>query len=108
MPPRILLTIVVCFGCASAAKPGTLYRKGIDAFEAEPGDTHYSIQNAFTRLASHGNLPERARYAVMESSGDWMANFQLVTATLPRPIAQLVGAQIIDAPDRRLQPEQGF
>ena len=35
MSPRILLAVVLCLGCASAAKPGTLYRKGVDAFEAD-------------------------------------------------------------------------
>jgi len=35
MAPRVLVAIAICFGCASAAKPGTLYRKGMDAFEAD-------------------------------------------------------------------------
>ena len=35
MSPRILLAMVLCLGCASAAKPGTLYRKGVDAFESD-------------------------------------------------------------------------
>jgi hypothetical protein len=35
MFPRILLAIALSLGCASAAKPGTLYRTGVDAFEAD-------------------------------------------------------------------------
>jgi hypothetical protein len=46
MPPRILFAIVLCLGCASAAKPGTLYRKGLDAFEAD------DMNGAATALAA--------------------------------------------------------
>jgi hypothetical protein len=35
MAPRRLLLVALCLTCASAAKPGTLYRKGIDSFEAD-------------------------------------------------------------------------
>src|ERR1051325_2407537 len=39
MAPRSLVVVALALapalGCASAAKPGTLYRKGIDAFEAD-------------------------------------------------------------------------
>ena len=35
MAPRVLVAIAICLGCASAAKPGTLYRKGVDSFEAD-------------------------------------------------------------------------
>src|SRR5262245_60835545 len=46
MSPRILLALSVCLSCASAAKPGTLYRKGVDAFEAD------DMQGAVTALAA--------------------------------------------------------
>jgi hypothetical protein len=36
--------MALCLGCASAAKPGTLYRKGADAFEAD------DMQGAVTAL----------------------------------------------------------
>ena len=36
MAPRSLVAVaILCLSCASAAKPGTLYRKGVDAFEAD-------------------------------------------------------------------------
>jgi hypothetical protein len=36
MAPRSLVAAaILCLSCASAAKPGTLYRKGVDAFEAD-------------------------------------------------------------------------
>ena len=35
MAARLLVVIAFCLSCASAAKPGTLYRKGLDAFEAD-------------------------------------------------------------------------
>ena len=44
MAPRSLVAIVLCLGCASAAKPGTLYRKGVDAFESD------DMQGAVTAL----------------------------------------------------------
>ncbi len=47
MPPRILLAIALCFGCASAAKPGTLYRKGVDAFEADDMNGAVTALQAF-------------------------------------------------------------
>src|SRR4029078_118408 len=51
MAPRPLVAVVstlwcAVLGCASAAKPGTLYRKGIDAFEAD------DMQGAVTALAA--------------------------------------------------------
>jgi hypothetical protein len=46
MAPRSLVVVVLCFSCASAAKPGTLYRKGIDAFEAD------DMQGAATALGA--------------------------------------------------------
>ena len=44
MAPRSLVAVALCLGCASAAKPGTLYRKGVDAFEAD------DMQGAATAL----------------------------------------------------------
>src|SRR5215203_5504640 len=45
MAPRSLLAAaILCLSCASAAKPGTLYRKGVDAFEAD------DMQEAVTAL----------------------------------------------------------
>jgi hypothetical protein len=65
-------------------------------FEQEPGDTEWHILNAFTRLATWGDLPENTALGIMRSSGDWAANFEIVTARLPRPIANQVGANIIE------------
>src|SRR3982751_3680001 len=42
----VALALAPVLGCASAAKPGTLYRKGVDAFEAD------DMQGAVTDLAA--------------------------------------------------------
>lgn len=68
----------------------------IAAFEEEPGDTHWHLSNAFTRLATHGSMPSRNRYAMMDAAGDWVNRFQLCTAELPLPMATLVGARVIE------------
>ena len=46
MAPRRLVALALLSGCASVAKPGTLYRKGVDAFEAD------DMQGAVTALGA--------------------------------------------------------
>lgn len=67
----------------------------ISAFEEEPGDTEWHLLNAFTRFASHRadfNLGRRLQH----TAGEWASGFDMVNARLPRPVAQLVGAHIIE------------
>lgn len=66
------------------------------AFREEPGNDEWAILNAFTRLATHGNLPDRTRRAVMLASGNWAAEFEMCTARLPRPIALRLGAELVE------------
>lgn len=66
------------------------------AFDEEPGDTEWDMLNAFTRLGTHNNLGSTSRN-VQRAAGDWVGNFEMVTARLPRPMAQAVGAEILAA-----------
>ena len=68
----------------------------INAFEAEVGNTEWNLVNAFSRLATHGGLPGDLSRALQYSSGEWLREFSLVNARLPRPIAERVGARIIN------------
>jgi len=67
-----------------------------EMFEQEPGNTEWHILNAFTRLATHGELPRNISRTLGASAGDWAANFEVVTARLPRPVANFVGAHILE------------
>lgn len=71
-----------------------------DAFDSEPGPTMWNIQNAFTRLATHGGLPRSTRRALEYTAGEWVRSFETVTARLPRPLALSVGAEILPEPVR--------
>src|SRR5215470_17993797 len=84
MPPRILFAIVVCLGCASAAKPGTLYRKGIDAFEADDMPGAVTALQAFVdKSCAPRSRDQRCREACIKlghayerqgsSAGAWAA-----------------------------------
>lgn len=66
------------------------------AFAEEPGDTEWDLLNAFTRVGTHAGLPNGLGRRVQEAAGDWSREFDLVTARLPRPIANRVGATIIE------------
>lgn len=68
-----------------------------NAFNAEPGDTEWDLLNAFTRVGTHTALPGGLGRRVMHAAGDWAYEFDIVTARLPRPMANRVGAQIIEA-----------
>jgi len=46
MAPRSLVALALLAGCASVAKPGTLYHKGVEAFEAD------DMQGAVTALGA--------------------------------------------------------
>jgi hypothetical protein len=67
------------------------------AFDQEPGDTQWHLMNAITRYATHAQklAPGIAR-DLCRAAGEWCEGFDVVTARLPRPIANRVGAQIIE------------
>jgi hypothetical protein len=69
------------------------------AFDEEPGDTEWALANAFTRIATHGALPGSLGRRVQGTIGEWTQGFDLVTARMPRPVAERVGAQIIEQID---------
>jgi hypothetical protein len=69
------------------------------AFDDEPGTSEWALANAFTRIATHGALPGDLGQRVQGVIGDWTQGFNLVTARMPRPVAERVGAQIIEAID---------
>ncbi|MBA2704805.1 MAG: DUF932 domain-containing protein [Blastocatellia bacterium] len=66
------------------------------AYDAEPEPTQWGINNAVTRLATHSPAARNQRQAIWSSAGDWVDQFDICTATLPRSIARSVGANIIE------------
>ncbi len=68
----------------------------IEAFNQEPGNTEWDLLNAFTRLATHGSLPDRYSRSIMRASGDWISDFDMVNCRMPRPMAVAVGAEILE------------
>lgn len=68
----------------------------LDAFRQEPGDTEWHMLNAITRFATHAlGIGRNLREALMEGSGDWVRQFDVVKARIPRSIATRVGAEIL-------------
>lgn len=65
------------------------------AYDEEPMATSWGMLNAFTRLATHVELPGDLAQRLMNSAGEWVANFDLVSCRLPRPMAIAAGAEII-------------
>lgn len=68
----------------------------VEAFNVEPGNTEWHLLNAFTRLATHGQLNRRTAQAIMRASGNWISDFDMVRARMPRPMAVAVGAEILE------------
>lgn len=69
----------------------------IEAYTQEPGNTEWHILNAITRFATHTmGLGRNMREVLMEGSGDWVHQFDVVKARIPRNIANRIGAQIIE------------
>jgi hypothetical protein len=66
------------------------------AFDQEPGDNHYMVFNAITRMATHGdNLSLALRRELSRTAGEWATSFEMVNCRLPRPLAAAAGAQIL-------------
>ena len=78
------------------AIPARYYKEVLEMFQMEPGDTEWDMLNAITRFATHyGGLSRNLREALMEGSGLWVRDFDIVSARLPRSIASRVGAEIL-------------
>lgn len=68
----------------------------VEAFKMEPGNTEWHMLNAITRFATHTmGIGRNLRTALMEGSGMWVEQFDVVKARMPRSIANRVGAEII-------------
>lgn len=67
------------------------------AFDQEPGDTHWHLFNAITRMGTHGELAPGIARELCRTAGEWAATFDMVNARLPRALANNVGAQILEA-----------
>lgn len=68
----------------------------VTAFDEEPGNTEWHLLNAVTRFATHSetvSAVDRRRF--QRSAGNWVQDFDIVTARLPRPIALRVGAELV-------------
>lgn len=68
----------------------------LEAYNEEPDPTSWGILNAFTRFASHGDIPESVSASIMRAAGNWTHSFDMCTARLPRPMAVASGAEIIE------------
>lgn len=68
-----------------------------EAYDQEPGDTEWHLLNAISRFATHSDaVTGQQRRAIQHGAGDWAINFDMVTARIPRPVANRVGATILD------------
>lgn len=76
--------------------PAKYLESVLDAFKQEPGDTEWHMLNSITRFATHSmGIGRGLREALMEGSGDWVRQFDVVKARMPRSIARRVGAEIL-------------
>lgn len=69
----------------------------MESFAYDPGNSEWHILNAITHYATHSltDDPDFA-YRLMNCAGNWAHDFDIVTARMPRPIANSVGAEIIE------------
>lgn len=67
----------------------------LSAFREEPGNSEWHLLNAITRYASHSGLEESKQENLFAIAGNWVKDYDRVTARLPRKIAEQVGAEII-------------
>jgi len=66
------------------------------AFDQEPGDNHWAILQALTRMGTHGDLAPGLRRDLCRTAGEWVQDFDMTTARLPRALANSIGAQILE------------
>lgn len=65
------------------------------SFREEPECTVWGALNAFTHFATHSGAPQQNTQNVLLSAGNWVSNFDVVRARLPRSIAESIGAEIL-------------
>ena len=76
--------------------PQRFHTQLVEAWREEPMPTEWGMLNAFTRFSTHSDAPQTVRSAVSQAAGQWTEEFDVVTARLPRPLAEHIGAHIID------------
>lgn len=71
----------------------------LEAFEREEGNTEWDMLNALTRFATHAqhsDLTENHRDKFITGAGQWVTEFDMVNARMPRVMALAAGAQILE------------
>lgn len=69
----------------------------IEAFRQEPMPTEWGALNAITRWATHSpKITREQQSRVQITAGNWIAEYDICTARLPRSLANAVGASIIE------------
>lgn len=68
----------------------------IEAWRREPVPTEWGMLNAFTNWATHSEAPQQIRMQTAAAAGRWAEGFDMVTARLPRTIAEAVGAHVVE------------
>lgn len=77
--------------------PGKYHKDLIDAYNVEGGNSEWDILQAFTRFATHyPELEDAYRDRLWATSGNWVGEFDMVNARMPRPVAERVGAHIFE------------
>lgn len=76
--------------------PRRMLGRLMDAYDQEPVPTQWGLLNALTRVSTH-SLTGSAQRTFQQVAGSWTQEFDLVTARLPRPVADRVGAEVIEA-----------
>lgn len=65
------------------------------SFRNEPETTVWGVLNAFTHFATHSEAPQHNTQNVLLAAGNWVSNYDVVSARLPRAIAESIGAEIL-------------
>jgi hypothetical protein len=68
----------------------------MQAFEQEPENTLYGVWNSFTRAATHDERVRSHSREIAFSSGEFITNFDMVNARLPKQVALSIGASILN------------
>jgi hypothetical protein len=77
--------------------PQRLNSELLAAWRQEPVASEWGALNAFTRMATHSaRVTDEQSRRIQAASGRWARGFDMVTARLPRPMADAVGAHIIE------------
>ena len=68
----------------------------LEAFNKEPEQSIYGVWNAFTRASTHDPRLVNFRRETSLSAGEFIRNFDMVEARLPKSVALSVGASILN------------